>query len=170
MCVQLLSHVQFYATPWTVAYQASLSMGFPRQEYWSGLPLPSPEDIPTPGIEPTSLASPILAGIFFTTVPPKKYFLLVLSKIDLLDMQKSWGQRVEDILFLNILFHDVRKVTRIQKVSSSSNHFAYLRYRSHCQILGKREKVSSKATAPQTASNKISNLSHQWNSIYELEI
>ena len=71
MCVQLLSHVQFYATLWTVAYQASLSMGFPRQEYWSGLPLPSPEDIPTPGIEPTCLASPILAGRFFTTVPPK---------------------------------------------------------------------------------------------------
>ena len=47
--------------------QASLSMGFPRQEYWSGLPFPSPEDLPHPGIEPTP---PALAGGFFTTEPP----------------------------------------------------------------------------------------------------
>ena len=45
-------------------------MGFPRQEYWSGLPFPSPGDLPDPGIEPTSLASPALAGGFFTTEPP----------------------------------------------------------------------------------------------------
>ena len=50
--------------PWTVAHQAPLSMGFPRQEYWSGLPFPSPGDVPNPGIEP---ASPTLAGRFFTT-------------------------------------------------------------------------------------------------------
>ena len=48
--VKLLSHVQLFATPWTVAYQAPLSMGFSRQEYWSGLPFPSPEDLPDPGI------------------------------------------------------------------------------------------------------------------------
>ena len=47
------------ATPWTVAHQVPLSVGFPRQEYWSGLPVPSPEDLPDPGIEP---ASPALAG------------------------------------------------------------------------------------------------------------
>ena len=54
--VKLLSHVQLFATPWTVAYQASLSMGFSRQEHWSGLPFPSPGDLPNPGIEPKSLA------------------------------------------------------------------------------------------------------------------
>ena len=47
--------------------QAPLSMGFPRQEYWSGLPFPSPGDLPDPGIEPESLVSPALAGGFFTT-------------------------------------------------------------------------------------------------------
>jgi len=47
-----LSPVQFFATPWTVAHQALLSMGFPRQEYWSGLPFPSPVDLPYPRIEP----------------------------------------------------------------------------------------------------------------------
>ena len=51
--VKSLSHVQLFATPWTVAYQASLSMGFPRQEYWSGLPFPSRGDLPNLGIEPT---------------------------------------------------------------------------------------------------------------------
>ena len=55
-----------FATPWTVPHQAPLSMGFPRQEYWSGLPFPPPEDLPDPGIEPVS---PTLAGRFFTTEP-----------------------------------------------------------------------------------------------------
>ena len=50
--VKLLSHVRLFATPQTVAYQASLSMGFSRQEYWRGLPFPSPGDLPSPGIEP----------------------------------------------------------------------------------------------------------------------
>ena len=50
--VKSLSRVQFFATPWTVAYQAPLSMGFSRQEYWNGLPFPSPGDLPDPGIEP----------------------------------------------------------------------------------------------------------------------
>ena len=58
-----------FATPWTVAHQAPLSMGFVRQEYWSGLPILSPGDLPNPGIEPTS---PALAGGFFTTEPPGK--------------------------------------------------------------------------------------------------
>ena len=51
-----LSRVQLFATPWTVAYQAPPSMGFPRQENWSGLPFPSPGDLPNPGIEPGSPA------------------------------------------------------------------------------------------------------------------
>ena len=51
MKVKLLSRVRLFETPWTVAYQASLSMGFSRQEYWSGLPFPSPGDLPDPGIE-----------------------------------------------------------------------------------------------------------------------
>ena len=53
--------------PWTVACQAPLSMGFPRQEHWSGLSFPPPGDLPDPGIEPLSLMSPALAGRFFST-------------------------------------------------------------------------------------------------------
>ena len=65
--IVLLSHVHFFATPWTVARQASLSMGFSRQEYWSGLPFPPPGNLPSPGIKPTLLTSPLLADGFFTT-------------------------------------------------------------------------------------------------------
>ena len=62
MCVQSLSCVCFLATPWTVAHQTSLSMGFSRQEYWSRLPLPPPGDLPDPGIEPASLR-PVLGQV-----------------------------------------------------------------------------------------------------------
>ena len=54
-------------TPWTIACQAPLSMEFSRQEHWSGLPFPSPGDLPDPGVEPTSLVSPALAGRFLIT-------------------------------------------------------------------------------------------------------
>ena len=68
MCVlSRFSHVQLFTTLWTVACQAPLSMGFPRQEYWSGLPFPSSGDLPNPGIEPTTLMSLALACGLFTT-------------------------------------------------------------------------------------------------------
>ena len=74
-CAQLLSCVQLFATPWSVAHQAPLSMGFSKQEYWSGLPCPSPGDLPKPGIQPRSPAlqadsllsePPIFTKTFFT--------------------------------------------------------------------------------------------------------
>ena len=61
------SYVQLFVMPWTVAHQAPLSLGFSRQEYWSGLPFPSPGALPDPGIKPASPSSPALAGRFFTT-------------------------------------------------------------------------------------------------------
>ena len=61
------SHVQLFETLWNVAHQAPLSMGFPRQEYWSGLTCPPLEDLPDPGIKPVSLMSPWLADRFFMT-------------------------------------------------------------------------------------------------------
>ena len=64
---QSLCCVQLSVTSWTVAHQAPLSMEFSRQDYWSGLLFPPPGDPPYPGIEPAPLASPALAGGFFTT-------------------------------------------------------------------------------------------------------
>ena len=89
--VCVLSHVQLFATPQTVSRQAPLSMEFPRQEYWNGLPFPIPVDLPDQGTEPATLASPVLGGRFFTTLPPGKpidindikeylFFLLIILK------------------------------------------------------------------------------------------
>ena len=61
-----------FATPWTIAHQAPLSMRFSRQECWSGLPFSTPGDLPDPRIEHMSLGSPALAGGFFTAAPPGK--------------------------------------------------------------------------------------------------
>jgi len=69
VCPYVLSCVQLFATPWTVARQAPLSMGFYRQEYWSGLLFSSPGDLPDPGIKPEFPVSPALTGRFFTTGP-----------------------------------------------------------------------------------------------------
>ena len=68
-CLKSLSHVWLFAIPWTVAHQAPTSMGFSRQEYWSGLPFPSPGDLPKPGIEPRS---PTLQADALTSEPPGK--------------------------------------------------------------------------------------------------
>ena len=72
--VKSLSHIRLFATPWTIAYQALSSMGFSRQEYWSGLPFPSPGDLPNSGIE---LGSPALQADALTSEPSGKpiYFL-----------------------------------------------------------------------------------------------
>ena len=67
--VKLLSRVWLFATLWTVARQAPLSMGFSRQEYWSGLSFPSPGDVPNPGIEPRS---PALQADALSSEPPRK--------------------------------------------------------------------------------------------------
>ena len=73
----MLSCVQLFVTPRTVAYQAPLSVGFSRQEFWSELPFPSPGDLLNPRIEPASLGSPALADGFFTTEPPEKPKILL---------------------------------------------------------------------------------------------
>ena len=75
-----LSHVWLFATPWIVACQAPLSMGLSRQEYWSGLPFPSPRDLPNPGIKP---GSPALVGVLFTiwaTREVQKWYSKLVAK------------------------------------------------------------------------------------------
>ena len=81
VCLCFLSEVKWSrsvvadsATSWTVAYQASPSMGFSRQEYWSGLPFPSPGDLPDPGIEP---GSPALEADALTSEPPGKEVVII---------------------------------------------------------------------------------------------
>ena len=69
VCACVLSHVPLFVTQWTVVSQSPLSIEFSRHEYWSGLPFPTPGDLPDPGVTPASLVSPALAGGFFTTAP-----------------------------------------------------------------------------------------------------
>ena len=74
----MLSHLvvsDSFGTPWTVACQTPLSVGFSRQEYWSGLPFPTLGDLPNPRIEPVSSVSPASAGKFFTTEPHGKPYI-----------------------------------------------------------------------------------------------
>ena len=78
--VKSLTRVRLFATPWTVAYQAPLSMRFSRQEYWSGLPFPSPGDLPDPGIE---LRSPALQADALTSEPLGKPFMTTGKTITL---------------------------------------------------------------------------------------
>ena len=81
----MLSHAWLFATLWTVVHQPPLSMGFPRQEYWSGLSFPTPGDLADPGIKPRSPVSPALAGRFFTTSPPGKPKVQVKTRRVILD-------------------------------------------------------------------------------------
>ena len=103
--VKLLSHVRIFATPWTVVYQAPPSMGFSRQGYWSGLPFPSPEDLPDPGMKPRS---PALQAETLPSEPPGKYSSLHhiysegrYNQEFWMSMPKSLGYGRE-IAFLNI--------------------------------------------------------------------
>ena len=73
--VKLFSHVQLFATPWTVAYQAPPSLGFSRQKYWSGFPFPSPGDLPNPGIK---AGSPALQADTLLSEPPGKPLIIGL--------------------------------------------------------------------------------------------
>ena len=75
----VLSRVRLFVTPWTAAHQAALSMGFSRQEYWSGLLCQPTGDLPHPRTEPTSLSSPALAGGFFTTELPGKPLMMPMG-------------------------------------------------------------------------------------------
>ena len=96
VCVMLscFSCVRLCATLWTVSHQAPLSMGFSRQQYWSGLPFPPPGDLPDPGIKPSSQASPTLAGRFFTTSTTWEAFILRYASII---SQYDWKEKIKQI-------------------------------------------------------------------------
>ena len=87
--VKSLSRIQLFATPWTVAHQAPPFMGFSRQEYWSGLPFPSPGDLPDPGIESRS---PALQADTLTSEPPGKHLnIALILKNKVITICKCYG-------------------------------------------------------------------------------
>ena len=97
MHAQSLSCVQLFVNPWTVACQVPLSMEFFRQEYWSGLPFPSPEDLPNVRIELESLSSPALADGLFTTETPGKPKLSVTAELKALNAKCGTLSQGNDI-------------------------------------------------------------------------
>ena len=102
-----LSQVRLFVTPWTVTRQAPQSMEFSRQEYWSGLPVPSPGDLPNPGIKPMSLTSPALAGRCFTIsttweAPELVCYLNATGK-----KKRTWGHFFNVNLLMNYYFGQV---------------------------------------------------------------
>ena len=99
-CAYVLSHVWLFGTPWTVACQASLSMGFPRQEYWSGWPLPPPGDLPSPGIRYVSLVSPALRGGFFTRAPLDSCLKLTFSRVHFWEPLNHFWDSLEVFLLM----------------------------------------------------------------------
>ena len=107
------SPVRHFATLWTVAHQAPLSMGFSRQEYWNGLPCPPPVDLPNPGIEPESLLSPALAGGFFTTSATWEAQEILIS-----DMNFLWYSLNLSLYFCFWLIQAIVNVTTFCKPSS----------------------------------------------------
>ena len=87
MPARLLQHTQLFVTLWTAARLAPLSMGFSRQECWSGLPCPLPVDLSDPGMEPASLMPPAWAGVFFTTSDTCEASLSIWKNIKVLNEQ-----------------------------------------------------------------------------------
>ena len=100
MCVlntKSLSGVRIFVNLGTIVQQAPLSMGFPRQIYWGGLPCPPPGDLPDPGIEPTSLLSPALAGKFFTTSTTwgaQYWYTFVKGRVKMVKGREAWSAAV----------------------------------------------------------------------------
>ena len=106
---------QALETPWSVAHQAPLSMGFPKQEYWSGLPFPSPGDLPDPGIK---LASPSLAGGFFTTELTGKAHICQSQSYASVPISQVIHPSSSPSVFIRLFFASVVSVSALQIGSS----------------------------------------------------
>ena len=124
----MLSHfscVRLFVNLWTVAHQAPLSMGFSRQEHWSGLPGPPPGDPPDPGIEPTCPVAPALQADSFTTEPRKPLF--IIYKHFKLLLQEHWSQY--------LVYYTVRKGSLIAVSLLHLFCFSWNSYYSHVTLI-----------------------------------
>ena len=104
--VKWLSRVRLFATPWTVAYHASPSMGFSRQDYWSGLPFPSPRDLPDPGIEP---GSPSLWQTLYCLSHQGSHYILREEIITLSELSQNKKDNAYDITYVGNLKDDTNE-------------------------------------------------------------
>ena len=121
-----LSHVQPFVTPWTVAHQAPLSVEFSRQESWSGLPSPSPRDLPDPG---TETLSPALAGMFFTPERPGLYY----SPVVIRPLTQGEKTRATPLLMLPRNTESHMKDVRNQSFLKNSRRYQFI-YSIQCEV------------------------------------
>ena len=124
--VRTLSRVQPFATPWTVAHQAPLSVEFSRQESWSGLPCPSPRDLPDPG---TETLSPALAGVFFTPEQPGLYYSPVVTR----PLTQGEKTRATPLLMLPRNMESHMKDVRNQAFLKNSRRYQFI-YSIQCEV------------------------------------
>ena len=115
------SRVQLFATLWTVAPQAPLSMGFSRKEYWNGLPCPSPGDLPNPGMDLESLMSPALAGRFFASRATWEACWRSIGKFSGLPWREGCSRRKQSALHCSTGIQTA--ISRGLSLGKSSNHF-----------------------------------------------
>ena len=131
-CMLSCCYVWFFAPLWTVAHKSPLSMGFFWQKYCSALPFPPPGDLPDPGIEPTSLGSPALAGELFTTKQPGKPHTCIASPI--INIFQQNGAFII-VYKLTLTHHNQPKFIVYVRVHSWCIHFVSL---DRCGVLGMR--------------------------------
>ena len=103
----LVSCVQLFATPWTIAYQAPLSMVLSRQEYWDGLPFPCLGDRPNPEIKSVSFVFPALVGGLFTTAPPEGFWVYYFMFWAIFLSLLSRGGKINWVIFSYVLEHKI---------------------------------------------------------------
>ena len=122
ICAQLRSCVQLFVTPWIVAHQTLLSMGFSRQEYWSGLPCSPPGDLPDPEIEPVSLGSPTLEVDSLPLAPPGNTFQF--SSVELLSCVRLFATPWTVAHQASISVTNSRSLLKLMSIESvmPSNH------------------------------------------------
>ena len=167
-----LSRGQLFVTPWTAAYQASPSMGFSRQEYWSGLPFPSPGDLPHPGIEPRF---PALEADALTSEPLGKPFLTPYTKINskwikhlnvrpetIKLLEENIGRTLDDINQSKIPYDSPPRVTEIK---TKVNKWDLIKLKSFCTAketisklkrqTSEKEKITANETTDKGLISKI---------------
>ena len=122
--VKSLSRVRLFTTPWTVAYQPPPSMGFSRQDYWSGLPFPSPGDLPNPGIEPESpaLQADCNAAEALTSQPPGKPRLIIVTNYKRLSVLNIVALKL--VLYLKASIIKMKLLSRAE--SKRQRHIFYI--------------------------------------------
>ena len=123
------SRSQLCETLWTVAHQSPLSMGFSKQEYWSGFPCPPPGDLLKPGIEPMCLTSPALAGRIFTTSTTWETQTLseTVDQMGLIDIFRTFHPDAEEYTFFSSAHETFSRIDHILGHKSKSVNFKKLK-------------------------------------------